>query len=59
MVSVVEEMYVYECRCGHTTYFEVGTAQDIICHKCWNYTLRYLGKEQLDRDKLKKSQHVW
>ena len=56
MLEPDREMWVYKCKCGHITYFEVGGARDIICHKCWNYTLKCLGREPLDIDKLKKSQ---
>lgn len=55
-MSTTKEMYVYKCICGHTTYFEVGTGQDIICHRCWGYSLEYLGRVPLDLNKLKESQ---
>ena len=53
----VKEMWDYECLlCGHITHFIVGGAQDIICHKCWNYSMQYIGKQLIDWTKFKESQ---
>jgi len=56
MRDLFKEMWEYECACGHTTYFLVGGTQDIICHKCWNYSLTLKGKIPIDWDKYEVSQ---
>jgi hypothetical protein len=54
--DLFKEMWRYDCQCGHTTYFPVGGAQDIICHRCWSFSVTYKGKEPIDWDKLRESQ---
>jgi hypothetical protein len=54
--DMVKEMWQYDCRCGHTTYFPVGGAQDIICHRCWSYSQEYKGRVPIDWAKLDASQ---
>jgi len=44
------ECWKYKCKCGHTNYFMVGGAQDIICHRCYNYGMKYLGREMVTKD---------
>lgn len=47
----------YECRdCGHITYIPVGYGLDIICHKCWNYNLEYLGKVEATQSQISKGE---
>jgi len=52
------DCWAWKCfgiNCGHTNYFMVGGASDIICHGCWNYGMDYLGHKWVTKEEWRRS----
>lgn len=50
MNEIKINVWKYKCKdCNFITYIPVGYGFDVICHKCYSYNIKCLGKDKVSQ----------